>query len=175
MPAGGLSFLYLPAVILGDSSQTLREENMSLLSLHDEALRSIFLLLHGGSFSDTNAELRRDAHARNLASCCKRLDRIYRESVDFLILTKSYGSEGCRRLRGRFPCVSHLEFHNLGTDLDHCSTRPEFATIEIPKQYPSALVRNVIKSISLWGGLFKLGVMKVSVLQAMMKNCTGLE
>lgn len=151
-------------------ASSLEEKGMSLLSLHDEDLHSIFLLLGSQTFDDSTDEesLDHHRHSRNLASCCKRLYSIYQTSVECLTLANCYGPDDCQRLRRLFPCVNHLDL-NLASVLEYFTKTPWYDWIGTPQDYPAGLVRNGTKTLFLFEG-----VMKVTEVQAMMESFTGL-
>lgn len=169
---------------------------LSFLSLHDEALRHIFLALgsdtivlalpnedtlledscHDRSFgSGADSRKRTGADALSLASCSKRLNTIYRASVRTLSLRRTYSGDECARLWSRFPGVNALDFDLRDDDQGfsfHVYREDDPAVVwrGTPAVYPTGLVRNGIKSITL-----QYGGMHVLEMQAMLQNCNGLK
>lgn len=165
------SFLYTCVMVL------------NLLDLSDEDISFVFLALGSATLRDCEPAIRRfdpeeTSAIRSLASCCRRLDTIYRSTVRSLRLSNTYSELDCTRLLSRYPHIAALK-------VSLCCL-PGYRRCDFPVQasretrrdslapYPSMLIHNRIKSITLQCWSYESGV-SVRELRAMLEKNSCLE
>lgn len=145
---------------------------MHLLSLPDQALSLIFLAL--GSDCLTEGDMRASADARSMASCCTRLNSIYRSSVETISLEKSYPPFVCGRVLLRYPHITTLELYLWrvpGFEMSNYTARGgPMPCSEAPMAFPLCLITEKVNSL-----LLRTGAVSVHMLQATLEKCTQLQ